>query len=70
MPRPHRSFAIRALLCVYEALELYGRLWLYIPDPPAAPQGTGPLHPERLRPDIPLSPTECALQSQLGHLDR
>ncbi|MET7622242.1 DUF6059 family protein [Streptomyces sp. NPDC005408] len=28
-------------------------------------QGPGPRHPERLRPDIPLSPLEQALQREL-----
>ncbi|WP_225448258.1 DUF6059 family protein [Streptacidiphilus sp. P02-A3a] len=67
--RPRASFTIRVLRAVYEALVVSGRLWMPIPDPslhhPPPPRGTGPLHPERLRPDIPLSPTELALQQQL-----
>lgn len=44
------------------------------PDPPTGcpaaartpAQGPPPAHPERLRPDIPLSPVELALRAQLG----
>uniref|UniRef100_A0AAU2JYM8 Uncharacterized protein n=1 Tax=Streptomyces sp. NBC_00049 TaxID=2903617 RepID=A0AAU2JYM8_9ACTN len=67
------KYVSRALRELYSSLNAAGWMWLgmstmgppLLPLPGAGldepPQG----HPERLRPDIPLSRTELALQQQL-----
>ncbi|MFF4246518.1 DUF6059 family protein [Streptomyces sp. NPDC001822] len=62
----------RALREVYASLTAVGWIWLGLPlggpfVPVLAPALTGPPdgHPERVRPDQPLTPTERALREQL-----
>ncbi|MEU4261463.1 DUF6059 family protein [Streptomyces sp. NPDC025273] len=62
----------RALHEIRMSLSAAGWIWLGLsvtgpPPPTAAPPLTGPPegHPERLRPDVPLTPGERALQRQL-----
>ncbi|MET7478875.1 DUF6059 family protein [Streptomyces sp. NPDC005648] len=57
--------ATRVVREVYRSLVAYGQLWLYLPVEPARPE---PL--ERVRPDVPLTPAERALERQLLDLDR
>ncbi|WP_411107599.1 DUF6059 family protein [Streptomyces sp. cmx-4-9] len=74
------SLARRLLRSLYGSLVAYGTLYtggepkgavggLPEPPPPPAPPrgltGPGPAHPERVRPDIPLTPLERALQREL-----
>ncbi|MFC3575179.1 DUF6059 family protein [Streptomyces yaanensis] len=49
---------------LYRSLVAYGQLWMYLPKAEPRPQ---PL--ERVRPDLPLTPTERALEQQLLDLD-
>lgn len=55
-----------------EALTALGRVWFFIPPPPPVPPPppTGPVsgHPERLRPDVPLTDQEEALRRQLADI--
>ncbi|MFE9908430.1 DUF6059 family protein [Streptomyces clavifer] len=62
----------RALYEIRMSLTVAGWTWLGLsvtgPPPPSAdPPLTGPPegHPERVRPDVPLTPGETALQRQL-----
>ncbi|MFD4033749.1 DUF6059 family protein [Streptomyces sp. NPDC058637] len=62
----------RALHEIRVSLTAAGWIWLGLsvtgpPPPPADQPPTGPPegHPERLRPDVPLTPGEAALQRQL-----
>lgn len=74
------SLARRLLRSLYGSLVAYGTLYtggepkgpvgsLPGPPPPPAPlrglTGPGPAHPERVRPDIPLTPLERTLQREL-----
>ncbi|MCX4696858.1 DUF6059 family protein [Streptomyces sp. NBC_01408] len=74
------SLARRLLRSLYGSLVAYGTLYTggeprtantpspAAPPPPAPLRGlTGPArsHPERVRPDIPLTPLELALQREL-----
>ncbi|WP_326794324.1 hypothetical protein OG946_01440 [Streptomyces sp. NBC_01808] len=63
------AWLLRAL---QEALTSLGRVWFFIPPPPPAPPppppGPAPGHPERLRPDLPLTEQEEALRRQLGDI--
>lgn len=84
MPRPRRSVISRCLRPVWDALITFGTYWVYIPPtpsrpatPPVAPpasgpppelRGTGPEHPERVRPEIPLTPVERAIRDELRDL--
>ncbi|WP_354643024.1 DUF6059 family protein [Kitasatospora camelliae] len=47
-----------------------GLIWVWVPPPPdpEPTHGPPPLHPERLRPDLPLTPTERHLAHQLRDL--
>ncbi|WP_208883217.1 DUF6059 family protein [Streptomyces armeniacus] len=38
------------------------------PEPPPELRGTGPEHPERVRPEIPLTPVERAIRDELRDL--
>ncbi|MEO3763962.1 DUF6059 family protein [Streptomyces sp. B8F3] len=63
------TWLLRAL---QEALTSLGRVWFFIPPPPPAPPaplpGPAPGHPERLRPDLPLTEQEEALSRQLDDI--
>ncbi|AUH44543.1 DUF6059 family protein [Streptomyces sp. CMB-StM0423] len=67
------AWLLRAL---QEALTSLGRVWFFIPPPPPAqppappppPPGPVPGHPERLRPDLPLTEQEEALRRQLDDI--
>lgn len=63
------AWLLRAL---QEAFVALGRVWLFIPvalpDPPPPPAGPVPGHPERLRPDVPLTAQEEALRRQLDDI--
>lgn len=52
-----------------ESLTALGQVWFFIPAPPpvppAPPPGPAPGHPERLRPDVPLTDQEEALSREL-----
>ncbi|MFE2264425.1 DUF6059 family protein [Streptomyces griseosporeus] len=48
----------------YRSLVAYGQMWIWVPSEPPLPE---PL--ERVRPDIPLSAVERALERQLLDLD-
>ncbi|MFE5584792.1 DUF6059 family protein [Kitasatospora sp. NPDC056531] len=73
-----RSLALlmaRCLNCLGRALVSAGHLWVHVPAQDLGEDGApgGPVHPrplERLRPDLPLTPTERALDRQLSDLDR
>ena len=43
-PRYRRSFAVRVLAGVYEALVLFGTAWICVPDPGQAPSLRAPGH--------------------------
>ncbi|SDL31966.1 DUF6059 family protein [Streptomyces indicus] len=58
----------RLLNEAYRCLVAYGQMWLYLPE--GHPRSTVSHPLERLRPDIPLSPAERALDRQLRDLDR
>lgn len=60
-------YAARAVGEAYRCLVAYGQMWLYLPAEPPRPTPPHPL--ERVRPDIPLTPTEQALEQQLLDLD-
>ncbi|MGW0085215.1 DUF6059 family protein [Streptomyces sp. NPDC003393] len=51
----------------YHCLVAYGQMWIYLPG--GHPRSTLSHPLERLRPDIPLSPVERALDRQLRDLD-
>ncbi|MCQ4205888.1 MULTISPECIES: DUF6059 family protein [Streptomyces] len=57
----------RVLGEAYNCLVAYGQMWLYLPD--EHPRSTLSYPLERVRPDIPLSPVERALDRQLRDLD-
>jgi hypothetical protein len=59
--------AMRVLKAIYGALSAAGRMYLWIPvdDPTPRPAHIPPWHPERLRPDLPLTADERALEQQL-----
>ncbi|MFD6193060.1 MULTISPECIES: DUF6059 family protein [unclassified Streptomyces] len=61
------ALVARILGEAYRCLVAYGQMWLYVPDGHPGPALSHPL--ERLRPDIPLSPAERALDRQLRDLD-
>ncbi|GGK82695.1 DUF6059 family protein [Streptomyces flaveus] len=67
MIRTVARHAIRFGREVYRSLVAYGQLWMYLPKDPPPPWGPHPL--ERVRPDIPLTPAERALEQQLLDLD-
>ncbi|MEU6811642.1 DUF6059 family protein [Streptomyces sp. NPDC046831] len=73
-----RTFVVRLLRGVYESLVAFGQLWTLQPPPapssphasvdtPAPPPLAGPPpgHPERLSPDLPLTPVEEAVARAL-----
>ena len=70
-----RTFVLGLLRVMYESLVAFGQLWTPQPpqlppsseDTPAPPPLTGPppAHPERLLPDLPLTPLEEALARAL-----
>ncbi|OIJ90471.1 DUF6059 family protein [Streptomyces monashensis] len=68
MNRPLARHLARLVHEAYRSLVAYGRLWTWMPSDPLAPPGAHPL--ERVRPDIPLTPVERALDQQLSDLDR
>ncbi|MDH6118817.1 DUF6059 family protein [Kitasatospora sp. GAS204B] len=71
MPCRHRARRIaRLLLAALQPLAIHWGCWTPLPPPNLPRRGTSPLHPEELRPDLPLTPTERALNHQLRHLDR
>ncbi|WBB60949.1 hypothetical protein O7599_36625 [Streptomyces sp. WMMC500] len=65
---------VRLRRLLQEALTALGRVWFFIPPPPpvlpepAVPPGPVPGHPERLRPDLPLTEEEEALRRQLDDI--
>ncbi|MFF5496682.1 DUF6059 family protein [Streptomyces aquilus] len=70
MTVPREGLLIRVIRFLWETLVLYGRVWTHFPsdpsDPGENPCDIPPRHPERLRPDIPLSPFERSVQEQLS----
>ncbi|MCX5141944.1 DUF6059 family protein [Streptomyces sp. NBC_00338] len=68
MRRPLCGFGARLVRSFYRALIAAGRIWVHIPDCPPPPPH--PCELERLRPDIPLSAVEIALDRQLSDLER
>ncbi|MEV5609142.1 DUF6059 family protein [Streptomyces sp. NPDC052225] len=61
------ALVVRFLGEAYHCLVAYGQMWLYLPE--GHPRSTLSHPLERLRPDIPLSPVERALDRQLRDLD-
>ena len=60
-------YAARVVGEAYRCLVAYGQMWLYLP---AEPPRRTPAHLlERVRPDLPLTPAERALDEQLRDLD-
>jgi hypothetical protein len=59
--------AVCILTAIYEALKAAGRMYVWIPAEALTPRPTDipPWHPERLRPDLPLTAYERALEEQL-----
>ena len=59
--------AVRVLKAIYVALIAAGRIYVWIPatDLTSEPTGLPPRHPERLRPDLPLTEYEQHLERQL-----
>ncbi|MGW0337522.1 DUF6059 family protein [Streptomyces sp. NPDC003011] len=56
------SFSVWLLRAVQESLIAFGRIWVWIPPVSETPlEGPPPGHPERLRPDVPLSAVERKL---------
>ena len=55
----------RCIRLVWETLVVYGSVMYPAGDPRGNPHDIPPLHPERLRPDIPLSLFERSVQAQL-----
>ncbi|WP_406379456.1 DUF6059 family protein [Streptomyces sp. NBC_01618] len=78
MSRWGQFFTVRRLVGsllrpVGRALVQAGAMWVIVPsvDPgPVRGADPPPSHPERLRPDVPLTEAERALQEQLQDLDR
>lgn len=71
-----KSFTRRVLYRIYDALRVFGTIYTGVePESLAAagglpsPRLTGPsaAHPERLAPEIPLTPLELALLRELDH---
>ncbi|MCK1823810.1 hypothetical protein MTQ10_30615 [Streptomyces sp. XM83C] len=54
----------RVVVEAYRSLVAYGQMWIWVPSEPLLRE---PL--ERVRPDVPLSPVERALERQLLDLD-
>lgn len=77
-PRLGPSWLRRCLAKVGREVIAFGQLWVHIPQTGAPPTGassepgTGALcrHPERLRPDIPLTCAERAWERELRGLGR
>ncbi|MFD7904611.1 DUF6059 family protein [Kitasatospora sp. NPDC059722] len=44
----------------------YGSSWVHVPVLPPEEEGPGRWHPERLCPEVPLTPLERFLAEQLG----
>ncbi|MER6471599.1 DUF6059 family protein [Streptomyces collinus] len=67
-----RSITTALLRAIGRSLAAAGSFWIYVPVPddlwrePTLP-GPPPGHPERLRPDIPLSAVERHLARSLSH---
>ncbi|MCX4884523.1 MULTISPECIES: DUF6059 family protein [unclassified Streptomyces] len=59
---------VRVLKAIYGALVAAGRMYVCIPaaDLIPTPADVPPWHPERLRPDVPLTECERALEQQLA----
>ncbi|MEU0332158.1 DUF6059 family protein [Streptomyces sp. NPDC006193] len=57
--------AVRVLKAVYGTLVAAGRMYVWTADPDPDPSDLPPGHPERLRPDLPLTAYERALERQL-----
>ncbi|MFJ7199808.1 MULTISPECIES: DUF6059 family protein [unclassified Streptomyces] len=64
-----RSLARRVLRSIYRGLVAYGTMYSGVdpvgpgatePEPTGKLRGPGPAHPERVRPDTPLTPLERA----------
>ncbi|MFD6282082.1 DUF6059 family protein [Streptomyces sp. NPDC060209] len=70
------SLALRLLRALCRSLVAYGASYAGVedpedggrqaPGPPPAGSGPGAAHPERVRPDVPLTPTERAHARELG----
>ncbi|WP_326691566.1 MULTISPECIES: DUF6059 family protein [unclassified Streptomyces] len=78
MARSGRPFGRRWINGLWDALVLFGGTWVHVgphqpprgaPDSPHSPsRAPGVPHPERLCPEVPLTPTERALDAQLRDL--
>nr|WP_146075703.1 DUF6059 family protein [Streptomyces sp. Ru62] len=68
MLRPLKSIALACLRSVWRNVVAYGEMWIAVPEVSGAgPAGAAPgeRHPERVRPDIPLSRAERAWERQI-----
>ncbi|MEU8028825.1 DUF6059 family protein [Streptomyces sp. NPDC049099] len=63
--------ALRVLKAIYGTLMAAGRMYVWVPpeDPRPGHCDPPPLHPERLRPDLPLTAYERALEQELTAQD-
>lgn len=70
MPSVRGSVIGRCLRRLWQALVTFGTYWVYIPPTPSPPEprGTPPHHPERVCPEVPLTPVERAIQEELRDL--
>ena len=67
MTVPREGLLIRVIRFLWDTLVMYGCVWTHFPDDLSeSPRDIPPRHPERLRPDIPLSPFERSVQEQLS----
>ncbi|MGW3202946.1 DUF6059 family protein [Streptomyces sp. NPDC001135] len=59
--------ALRVLKAIYGTLTAAGRMYIWVPPADWHPDRCGPppLHPERLRPDLPLTAYERAVEREL-----
>ncbi|OLZ61408.1 hypothetical protein AV521_43440 [Streptomyces sp. IMTB 2501] len=59
--------AVRVLKAIYGTLVASGRMYVWTPLTDLHPEGSGipSHHPERLRPDLPLTDYERALEHEL-----
>ncbi|MEU2712205.1 DUF6059 family protein [Streptomyces sp. NPDC007205] len=59
--------ALRVLKVIYGTLVAAGRMYVWLPPTEPHPDCSDPplLHPERLRPDVPLTAYERALEREL-----
>ncbi|MFE2414324.1 DUF6059 family protein [Kitasatospora sp. NPDC059408] len=61
-----RSWGRRCARAFWSMLISYGSSWVHVPVLPPEEDGPGRWHPERLCPEVPLTPLERFLAEQLG----